>query len=234
VTVEAIVFDFDGLILDTEEPEFLAWRQVWSEAGQELTLEEWSRAIGTVPEQSGFHPLTELIQRSGRSFDEEQLRDRVRSLNRAGVAARAVSAGALSWAQEARSLGLKVAIASTSELAWIDGHLQRLAVAEWWPVVSCFDDCGTAKPDPASYRLACQKLGVEPGAALAVEDSRNGLLAAKAAGLACVVVPSPMTAHMDFSEADLMLSSLGDFSLTETLVRLGRLESAPSQSVEGR
>ena len=228
MTIEAVVFDFDGLILDTEEPEFLAWRQVWSEAGVELTLEEWSRAIGTVPEQSGFHPLTELVNRSGRAFDEEELRVRVRELNRAAVLAKLVSEGALGWAQEARSLGLGVAIASTSERAWIEGHLDRLGVAEWWPVISCFDDCGTAKPDPASYRLACERLGVEPEAALAVEDSRNGLLAAKAAGLTCVVVPSPMTAHMDFGEADLMLASLSEVTLTEALARLSRLEAAPS------
>ena len=228
MTVRAVVFDFDGLILDTEEPEFLAWRQVWSEAGQELTLEEWSLAIGTVPEQSGFHPLVELVRRSGQDLDDKQVRARVRTLNHAAVAAKAVTSGALEWAREARDLGLGVAIASTSERAWIDGHLPRLGLAEWWQVISCLEECGTAKPDPASYRLACQKLGVEPAAALAVEDSRNGLLAAKAAGLTCVVVPSPMTAHMDFGEADLVLSSLSKVTLLETLVRLVRRDAAPS------
>ena len=228
MTVQAVVFDFDGLILDTEEPEYLAWRQVWSEAGLELGLEEWSQAIGTVSEQSGFHPATELIRRSGSVHDEAELQARARALNAAAVATKEVSPGAVAWAQEASRLGLGVAIASTSTHRWIDGHLRRLGVSQWWPIISCFDDCGTAKPDPASYRLACQKLGVDPASVIAVEDSRNGLLAAKGAGLACVVVPSAMTAHMDFSEADLVVSSLTELSLTEALVRLGRLEPTAS------
>ena len=222
------MFDFDGLILDTEEPEFLAWRQVWAEEGVELTLDEWGAAIGTVPEQSGFHPGTELVNRTGRVLDQEELHSRARALNAAAVAAKAVSPGALSWAQEAARMGLGVGIASTSTRSWIEGHLQRLDVSAWWPMVSCFDDCGVAKPDPASYLLACELLEVDPGSALALEDSRNGLLAAKAAGLTCVVVPSAMTAHMDFSEADLLVSSLSEVSLAEVLDRIGPLESAAS------
>ncbi|MHB1445456.1 MAG: HAD family hydrolase [Acidimicrobiales bacterium] len=227
MTIQAVVFDFDGVILETEEAEYLAWRQLWEEAGVELSLEEWSAGIGTVPGAGGFHPYVELVRRSGRDLDHETVRARVRALITDHLSGRQMQPGVADWLRDATRLGLPVGIASSSSRSWVENHLARLGVAGWWPVMACFEDCGRAKPDPASYRLVCQHLGVSPGEALAVEDSRNGLLAAKAAGLACVAVPTAMTAHMDFSDADLVLSSLDAMALGSVLDHLGRA-GAPS------
>lgn len=208
--VDAVVFDFDGVVLDSEEPEFLAWQAIWAEHGQELDLVRWSECIGTGQELATFDPYAELARLTPLSHSREQLKGRSRALAAEALAGRPPLAGVQRWLDEAGRAGLSVAMASSSSRGWVVGHLERLGLAHRFPVVACYDDCGAKKPDPASYLLACRTLGVAPGRALAVEDSRNGMLAAKAAGLLCVVVPNAMTAHMDFSEADLVLTSLED------------------------
>ncbi|MHB1445380.1 MAG: HAD family hydrolase [Acidimicrobiales bacterium] len=175
----------------------------------------------------GFHPYRELVRRSGRDLDNETVRARVRALITDHLSGRQMQPGVADWLGDATRLGLSVGIASSSSRSWIEDHLARLGAAGWWPVMACFDDCGQAKPDPASYRLVCQNLGVSPGEALAVEDSRNGLLAAKAAGLFCVAVPTAMTAHMDLSEADMVLSALDAMPLAAVLDHLGKAGAPP-------
>ena len=113
------------------------------------------------------------------------------------------------------------AVAEGGQPVFDDEILARLGLTEQFGVIASFDDCGAKKPDPASYLLACRQLGVAPERALAVEDSRHGMMAAKAAGLSCVVVPNVMTAHMDFTGADLVLGSLEEAGPLEVIERLG-------------
>ncbi len=208
LAVRAVVFDFDGVILETEEPEYLAWREIWEGYGQDLPLETWSQCIGTRPEATSFDPFGELARRSGQALDERELRAQAQRLKAQFLGGAGPREGVVEWVREAQALGMAVAVASSSTRSWVSQHLQRLGLAGQLRVLACYDDCGAAKPDPASYLLACRQLGVAPAEALAVEDSLNGLRAAKAAGLACVVVPTKMTAHMGFAEADLVLPSL--------------------------
>lgn len=218
--IEAVVFDFDGVLVETEEPEYLAWRQIWSEAGLDLMLDEWCAAIGTVPELGGFDPYLELVSRSGQTFDQEEVLARRRALAARVTGTLPLRPGIDFWVKEAVGLGLKTAIASSSTRRWVAGHLDRLGIGGEWPHLVCFDDCGAAKPDPTSYREACRLLGVDPRAALAVEDSRHGLTAAKSAGLRTVAVPTKMTAGMDFSDADLVVLDPEAKTLGEVLAQL--------------
>jgi putative hydrolase of the HAD superfamily len=222
VPIKAVVFDFDGVIVETEEPEYLAWRAIWAEHGQTLALDEWATVIGAAYGPDTFHPIYDLVARTGLDLDEEELQDRKRVLTQQKLTSVAIEDGVEARVRQAREMGLGLAIASSSPRSWIDALLQTLAVADWWPVVACVDDCGVTKPDPAVYRIACERLCVEPGEALAVEDSWAGVLAAKAAGLKCVAVPTRMTAHMDFGEADLIVDSLRALDLSEVIGRLER------------
>jgi HAD superfamily hydrolase (TIGR01509 family) len=219
--MKALVFDFDGVILETEESDFLAWSEIWAEHGQQLRLEEWAACIGTSQGPDTFHPFDELVARSGLALDEPTVRARKRAIAQERLDRAVLMEGVATWVEDAMDIGLGVAIASSSPRSWIDGHLERLGVAHWWPTVACYDDCRVAKPDPAAYLLACEKLGVDPENALAIEDSRMGLLAAKAAGMRCVAVPSRMTAHLSFAEADLVVTSLAETRLAEVLAQLG-------------
>lgn len=210
----AVVFDFDGVILETEEPEYLAWREIWECHGQALALETWADCIGTYQDDATFHPFHDLVRRSGLNLDEADLRARVHDRIAELLGGAGPQEGVVEWVNEARCSDMGVAIASSSPRSWVERHLARLGLAGLFQVLACSDDCGAVKPDPASYLLACERLGVAPSEALAVEDSRNGLMAAKAAGLECVVVPTKMTMHMDFTGADLVVPSLRATSLS--------------------
>jgi beta-phosphoglucomutase-like phosphatase (HAD superfamily) len=111
-------------------------------------------------------------------------------------------------------------VASSSSVGWVDGHLRRLGLRDAFAVVRCAGDVPRVKPDPALYLSVLEATGIPAAEALALEDSPNGVLAAKRAGLACVAVPNPLTARLDLGAADLRLGSLAELPLSELLARL--------------
>jgi putative hydrolase of the HAD superfamily len=130
--------------------------------------------------------------------------------------------GVVERLQEAASRGLPLAVASSSGRDWVEGHLGRLGLRDHFAQLRCKEDVPRVKPDPALYRAAAAALGVAPGEALAFEDSPNGTAAARAAGMACVAVPGPMTAGLDFAGAALRMASLAERSLDQILAALER------------
>jgi HAD superfamily hydrolase (TIGR01509 family) len=225
MALSAVVFDFDGLILETEEPLYLAWKELWAEHDLDLRLDEWARCVGTRVAIDTFDPVAELIRRTdGRMAVEESTLDHRASIRAAELLEDAdLLPGVLEWLAEAEAAGWAIAIASSSPRRWIVRHLERLGHLERFPVISSYDDVGVHKPEPHVYVEACARLGIAPRDAIAVEDSRNGVLAARAAGLRCVAVPTRMTAHLDFSEADLVIESLATIRLMEVVARLEQL-----------
>jgi putative hydrolase of the HAD superfamily len=205
MAIRAVVFDFDGTLMDTETCAYDTICGIYSEHGQELPLEKWAVCIGTV---GGFDPFRDLEMKTGRTLDLEELRSRYKTRHNENVKSVTLRPGALDRLEEARRLGLKIGLASSSDRAWIEMHLERQGIRDYFEVIRSSDDVKRVKPDPELYRLAVEALGVSPREAIAVEDSMNGLRAAKAAGLRGLVVPNPVTAQMDFSEADLILGSL--------------------------
>lgn len=207
--LEALVLDFDGTMVDTEQPEFEAWRAVWADHGVELLVADWAHCIGTV---GAFDPLAELASRVG-AVDEADTRAAHRRHHEALLAQTTIAPGVVAWLDEADAAGVPVGIASSSTLAWVEGHLERLGLAERIVTVAGFDTVGVAKPDPASYAAAVRALRTEPAHALAVEDSPHGVAAACAAGLRVVAVPGPLTSALDLSAAHLRLGSLAERTL---------------------
>jgi HAD superfamily hydrolase (TIGR01509 family) len=209
--VQAVVFDFDGLILDTERPYFTAWAEAWADHGCELDPAEWAVCIGT---HGGFDPYEALAARVTVPLappDELEAACDARALEL--IHAETVLPGVLDWLTAAPDLGLGVAIASSAPPHWVEGHLERLGLRHHFPVVSTRDGVLPAKPAPDLYLASCAGLGVDPGDAVAVEDSPNGIAAAKAAGMFCVAVPNHMTRSLDVSAADLVVESLADLPL---------------------
>jgi beta-phosphoglucomutase-like phosphatase (HAD superfamily) len=115
---------------------------------------------------------------------------------------------------------LKIGLASSSPCEWVEGHLERLGLRPYFESIIASDDVVLTKPDPALYTSACAALGVEPGRAVALEDSPNGALAAKRAGLHCVAVPNELTKFLPFPAVDLRLDSLAEMSLDDLLAKL--------------
>jgi len=213
--IEALLFDFDGLLVDSESVAFQTWQEAYREHGAELAVERWAAAIGTV---GGFDPLEHLEESLGRAIDREAVERAQREREHALAVVQPFRPGVVKYLEEARAQGLRVAFVSSASNAWISGHLERLETVDGWACIVCANgDEARAKPRPTLYLEALENLGVAPEAAIAFEDSPNGVAAARAAEIFCVAVPNSVTAQLDLSEADLLVESLEAISLRELL-----------------
>jgi HAD superfamily hydrolase (TIGR01509 family) len=215
--IRAIVFDFDGLILDTEEPVYRSWVEVYREHGEELPFDRWVEIVGSTT--IGFHPQHHLEERLGRSLTQEVLDRRIGRRTEL-ILAQSLLPGVVQHIESAKAMGLKLGVASSSTRDWVRGHLDRLGILESFDCIRCRDDVANAKPAPDLYLATIDCLGVLASEAIAFEDSPNGVLAAKRAGLRCVAIPNSITAHLDLGQADLVLSSLAGVTLADLLSKL--------------
>lgn len=213
--IKAVVFDFDGTLLDTETSAYEAFCDIYAEHGQTLRLEDWALGIGT---HGGFSPYEDLAAKTGKQIDRDALEARYRALHGERVAGIALRPGVMDRLEEARRLGLRIGLASSSDRAWLEKYTALLGIRDYFEVICSADDVERVKPDPALYLMAVKALGATGEEAIAIEDSMNGLRAAKAAGLFAIVVPNSVTGHMDFTGADLIADSLADVSF-EALAR---------------
>jgi HAD superfamily hydrolase (TIGR01509 family) len=217
VTFRALVFDFDGLILETEGPSLESWNEIYREHGLEVPLEKWHDDIGS---QRGFEPVEHLAALVGEGLDRAATQQRRDQRKNELIEALDVMEGVRDYIAEARRLGLKLAIASSSTREWVIGHLERLRIHAFWDAVLTSDDVVRTKPAPDLYIAAVKALDVHPSQTVAFEDSPNGIAAAKAAGLRCVAVPNALTRDLDVSRADVRLSSLAEMPLERLLAVL--------------
>jgi len=215
--IRALVFDLDGLILDTESVVYASWQSAYRAHGVPLPLDLWQRAIGS--DETHFEPLSYLLEhRPG--LDVEALQVQRRAVRDRLLAELGPCAGVPERIAEARARGLRLAVASSSERAWVEHHLGRFGLREHFSALRCRDDVARVKPDPTLYRSALEAIGVAPEHAVAFEDSPNGVAAAVAAGLRVVAIPGPMTRGLRFGAAHLELASLAELTLDEILARV--------------
>ena len=215
--IRALVFDFDGLILETETPSYQTWAEIYREHGHELPMDLWHGYVGS---DTGFDPAGHLAALVGEGLDRVATQARRDARKTELIAALDVMVGVREYVADAKQFGLRLAVASSSSRAWVLGHLERLGLDADWDAVRTRDDVTRTKPAPDVYLSAVAALGVTPKEAVAFEDSKNGIAAAKAAGLRCVAVPNALTAGMDLSQADLRLSSLAETPLERLLAVL--------------
>jgi HAD superfamily hydrolase (TIGR01509 family) len=213
------LFDFDGLLVDTETPSRLAYEELYREHGHELPLDKWATLVGTIGAE--FDPDSHLEELVGRPLDQVALAERRRAREFELCDLEDFRPGIEDYLAGAESRGLKAAIVSSSDTDWIERHLLRLDRANGWDVIVAADgDVARAKPQPALYVEALERLGLEPAEAIAFEDSVNGIRAAKGAGVFVVAVPNPITETFTLDEADLTLRSLEEVTLDELIERV--------------
>lgn len=215
--IRALIFDFDGLILETEMPDYEAWQGIYREQGADLPFEVWGQVIGSRIEETTFDPVRYLEQQIGRSLDGEAINNEQKRRSLDLVLEQRVLPGVEGIITEARQLGLKLGIASSSPLSWVGGHLDRLGLRQNFEVIKTSDDVEHTKPDPALYLAALMALGVRADEAVVFEDSPNGVTAAKRAGLFVVAIPTELTAQLDLSHANLRATSLAEIILPDLL-----------------
>ena len=213
--IRGIIFDFDGTILDTETPAYQTWQEVFDAHGCTFPLLDWSAGLGS--DGAGFDCFDHLEAQLGRPVDREAIRALRNRRKLELIAACETLPGVAACLEAAERLGLKRGIASSSPRAWVEEHLARLGLLHHFEVLSCAEDVERVKPDPALYLRALSLLELECEEAVVIEDSPNGVRAARAAGLFCVAVPNPVTGRLSLDHADLRLASLADLPLGDLL-----------------
>lgn len=209
--MQAIVFDFDGTLVDTETPELTVWQEVFAAHGVAWPEDYWTTIVGRGAEQEVERPRALLERLTGKPFLEDTGRH---ARTMALIDAAPLRTGIRSLLDQAGAANIPCAVASSSKHAWVDPALQRHHIAFSFVTTVCADDVKRAKPFPDLYLEACRRLGVDPAQTVAIEDSPNGLAAAKAAGLFAVATPNPTTQDLDLSAADLLVEDLSRVNLT--------------------
>ena len=215
----AIIFDFDGLIIDSETPLFEIWQEIYRDHAGDLTLSSWQHALGT---HHGFDPYAELHAQTGVSLDRDTWMPRVSDEHWRRCEGQPLLPGVMDRLEDAARLGMPAAVASSSNEAWVLPWLTRHGLRERLQAVCTRDDVTAVKPAPDLFLLAARRLAVEPQRCLVFEDSPNGLLAAKAASMWAVAVPNALTASLPLPAPDLVLTSLADTPLEAIDTLLGR------------
>jgi HAD superfamily hydrolase (TIGR01509 family) len=215
--IRAIIFDFDGLILDTEAAIYQSWLEVYEALGQDLPFDQWVQIVGST--QSSFNPQHDLEERLGRPLAQEVVDQRIGRRTEL-ILAQQLLPGVVRLLDAARAAGMKIGLASSSTGDWVSGHLARLGILDRFDCMRCRDDVAHAKPQPDLYLAVLDCLRLGPSEAIAIEDSPNGVIAAKQAGLKCVAIPNSITARLDLSQADAVIGSLAEVTLQQLLEKL--------------
>ncbi|MBL9116220.1 MAG: HAD family hydrolase [Verrucomicrobiaceae bacterium] len=213
MALRALIFDFDGLIIDTESAIYDAWREFYESHGQQLEMATWAQCVGT--DFGAYDPKAELESFTGKSFDwkkiDRELEARVREL----LTGYEALPGVRELLSDALQSGLPCSVASSSPLSWVEGWLNHLDLKGHFANVSCRDHVQRIKPAPDLFLDAAKKLGAASDEVVIFEDSLNGLRAANAAGMRCITAPGPLTRHLDLSSSWRRVNSLADVALIE-------------------
>lgn len=205
--ISAVIFDFDGTIIDTEWSEFTTVQEEFRTHGHEYELETFLEGVGRA---DGRHWSDVLQELTGPRDDIEEIKERRKQAHRRLIQATELRPGVVQLIERAEQKELALAVASSSPISWVERHLTERALVERFDFIATRDLVENAKPWPDVFLVAAEKLDTDPAACLVIEDSHHGVAAAKAAGMMCVAVPNPVTAGSDFSAADLILDSLAD------------------------
>jgi HAD superfamily hydrolase (TIGR01509 family) len=214
--IKALIFDFDGLIMDTETPKVEAWKAIYADYGQEFPLHIWVREV-VGSSVTNFDAAAHLAELTGQELDQPSLHARARAFYLERLGKLPALRGVNDYVNAARRLGLRLAVASCSTHAWVEGYLRQLGLFNDFESIICLEDVRLVKPDPEPFLKTLEALHLRADQALVFEDSSNGVLAARRAGLRVVVIPNPITADASIEPGSLVLSSLADLPLEELL-----------------
>jgi HAD superfamily hydrolase (TIGR01509 family) len=211
--IRALVFDFDGLIIDTETPLIDAYGEVHAAYGVPFDRDLFVRSVGHADYSfDPWHGFSPHADRAALEVERRRIKDHL-------LLKQPVLPGVGALLDEARARKLRVGIASNSHHAWVEPHLKRIGLHDRFEFFACREDAPSPKPEPDLYRLVLNHFGLRGHEAIAFEDSHTGSLAAKRANLWCVAVPGPSTAHHDFSHVDWRVKSLVEVKLDPLVVR---------------
>lgn len=218
MTIKGLIFDFDGTILETEMPEYESWRKIYSNYGEQLSIETFSKCLGASYRE--FDLVANLENILGRPLNREEMLAEQEKLALEKIYSIPPMPGVLDMLNQAKKYELKVGLASSSPRKWVEGHLSRLNLLSYFDCIYTMDDVDKVKPDPQLFIRTLKHLNLHPDEAIVLEDSPNGVIAAQAAGCFCIAIPNGISAHLNLDHANLVISSLEDVTLELLLKKL--------------
>lgn len=210
--IKGIVFDFDGLIIDTESAWYLAFKEVFQGYNVEFPKEIFVTCIGT-----DDSTLKAFIEEKLGADEIEKIMNLVNENLKARTLLLDIREGVREYLEEAKALGLRIGLASSSSREWVEGFLRQFQIIDYFEVIKTGDEVEKVKPDPTLYIKAVEALNIKPDEAVAFEDSANGAKAAVAAGLKCVIVPNEMTKEINFEKFHVRIHSMSEMSLAQVI-----------------
>ncbi len=220
--IDAVVFDFDGVIIDTETARYEVWKRIFQEHNQVLPRDIWVKSIGRT--EYFISPYDLLMQLTGKSIDYDTLRNYEKSMEEYYIAQKPLTAGLLERIDEARNAGGRFAIASSASRRYVEKHLKDRGIEKLFDVLVCRDDVNRHKPHPQPYLRALELLDAAIDYSFAVEDAPAGIEAAVSAGLFCIAVAGNMTRDMDQSRAHYIVEFLDEFTFKSLVERKNTIE----------
>jgi HAD superfamily hydrolase (TIGR01509 family) len=215
MTIKGLIFDFDGLILDTETPDFTTWQKIFLSYNINLPFEKWAQCIGT--SNDAFDVVSYLEEQIDEKIDHAQIRDFHKKLLLDDLLTQSTLPGVEEYIKRAKDLRFKLAVASSSSFQWLESHLTRLNLINEFDAIVSSNDVKEVKPHPALYLEALNKLNLNANEVIAFEDSINGMNAAQAANIFCVVVPNSVTRQLNWDKADLIINSMAAVKLEKII-----------------
>jgi len=208
----AVVFDFDGIILDSESAEFESHRQIYERCGVPLTPDEWCHQIGVWVEGEEEHWSARLREMSDGAPDHAAFKAEQHRVFQ-NIVAREPMRGIRDLLDALAESGVPAAIASTAPARWVVPAVERLGLRGRFQAIVTADDVVRRKPAPDVYLEAARRLNAEPAWSVAIEDSGPGIASAAAAGMKTVAIPHWLTETHDLSCATLRVAHAGELTL---------------------
>jgi HAD superfamily hydrolase (TIGR01509 family) len=215
--IDAVVFDFDGVIIDTETARYEVWMKLFEEYGQILPRDIWVKSIGR--SEYVINPYQLLKNMTGKDIDVDKLRVYEKQLEDEYIAKKPLNPGLIDRINEVKSAGGHLAIASSSSRMYVEKHLRNRDILRYFDLLVCRDDVNRHKPNPEPYRKAVESLGADVSYSFAVEDSPSGIESAVAAGLFCIALAGNMTRDMNLTRAHIIADSLKDITFKSLIER---------------
>ncbi|MTT32388.1 HAD-IA family hydrolase [Terrilactibacillus sp. BCM23-1] len=211
--IKAIIFDFDGTIIDTETAWYVAFKDAYKEHGVDLTLAKYSECLGT--SLHSFDPYTYLRTHHNIPIDLDEFRQSIQNTHTKMMESESIRPGILNLLDEAKESGLKIGLATSSHMDWVKKFVNLLNIEDYFDCYCTADSVKHVKPDPELYHQALDRLGVKANEAIAIEDSPNGSLAAVRAGIPTIVAKNKITSQLPFSKGHYTIDSLENYTLTD-------------------
>lgn len=208
--MKALILDFDGTILDTEQCELAAWQYIFAKYRHTFPLEEWHACVGTG--NHTFDPFLYLQTMMGKKLNDEIIHTEREQKKAELLATLEPLPGVINWITTSKKLGLKLAIASNSAFDWVGDHLKQLHLLDYFDVIVTADQITHLKPHPEIYQSVLNRLNISADQAIAIEDSHHGVSAALAAGIRCIAVPNKILAKTNFPQTFALVESLAELA----------------------